>query len=1036
VTAGRTETSAQIRPLTAAQQGVLYHAGFDDRAPDVYVGQLAAELAGPLDPAALRTAARSAPARHPGLRAGVHTSPTGEPGLLIAPRADLPWRDADLSGLPAGPRAAELRRIKDDELTLPFDLATPPLLRAALIRLGPRRHVLVLTYHRLVLGADSARRTLTGILEGRLDGHRHADAEPPPPPRLRAAAARTWRRALAGAEPTLLAPDAPPAPACWPRPLPVEPGGALAARLAAFTRRHGVTEADVLQAAWAVVLGALTGGTDVVFGRTTPAGDTEPVRVPLDPQETSLDLVNRVRLGTARPNGHPRLGLAEINRAAGIGNLFDTVIVLTGEHTPRWSCGDLTITRLDAFEGSHYPLTITPAPGARLRLDHRPDVLPETRARHIAGRLQRVLGEMVAAPSGRVGHLDVLGAAERRRLTAGVNDTARDVPAATLPGLFEAQVRRTPDAVAVAGERRTLRYGELNAQANLLARRLAGLGAGPERIVAVAVPPSEDLVTATLAAVKTGAAYLPVDPDYPPDRIAHMLDDARPAVLVTTSAVQPALPAVQSGVPRLILDVADPESDAADEAAADLDAPVSPANAAYVIYTSGSTGRPKGVVVPHTGLPSMVAAQTGQLGAGPGSRVLQFASASFDAAIWELCMALLTGGTLVPPPRQRLDLLTKPQESIAGRGITHATIPPSALAVLPPAGLHGVTTLVAAGEALPAELVGRWAADRRVFNAYGPTESTVCTTMTGPLTGPPAETAAPPIGRPIANTQTYVLDPWLRPVPPGRTGELYVAGAGLARGYLNRPGLTAERFVANPYGAPGDRMYRTGDLARWTGTGALCFAGRVDDQVKLRGYRIEPGEIETVLSAHPGVSQAAVVVVRSPQPRRRAADERLAAYLTAPPGRPAPDAETLTAYTKAHLPGHMVPSAFTVLDALPRTPNGKLDRAALAAAAPAATTPGRPPRTPRERILCELFGEVTGAARVTIDDGLFELGGDSLTALRLAARIETAFGVKPPIRAIVETQTVADLLPRLGPAPEPAPRNRIHRKGQPHDQPV
>ncbi|WP_250306681.1 amino acid adenylation domain-containing protein, partial [Streptomyces sp. A 4/2] len=418
---------------------------------------------------------------------------------------------------------------------------------------------------------------------------------------------------------------------------------------------------------------------------------------------------------------------------------------------------------------------------------------------------------------------------------------------------------------------------------------------------------------------------------------------------------------------------------------------------AYVIYTSGSTGRPKGVVVSHTGVSGLVAAQVDRLGVAPGSRVLQFASPSFDASFWDLCSALLTGAALVLAPAETpLEALTDLRFSV-----THVTLPPSALAALDGTELTA-TTLVVAGEACSPELVQRWAPGRRMINAYGPTETTVCATMSDPLS---PGSGVPPIGRPVAGFRTYVLDERLSVVPPGVAGELYVAGPGLARGYLDRPGLTAGRFTACPFGPAGARMYRTGDLVRRRPDGELEYVGRADQQVKVRGFRVEPGEVEAALAEHPAVAQAAVA----------AQDDRLVGYVVARSDLAARPAE-LAAHLRERLPDYLVPTVFMVLDVLPLTPNGKLDRAALPAPEAAPAGSGRVPRTPQEQILAGLFAEVLGVPQVSVDDDFFGLGGHSLLATRLAARVRSVLGVELGLRALFQAPTVAGLAEALAKA--------------------
>ncbi len=483
----------------------------------------------------------------------------------------------------------------------------------------------------------------------------------------------------------------------------------------------------------------------------------------------------------------------------------------------------------------------------------------------------------------------------------------------TLPELFEAQAARTPDALAVECAGTRLSYRELNQRANRLARHLAAQGAGPERIVAVALERSADLVTALLAVVKSGAAYLPVDLAYPPARIEYMLADAAPAMLVTQAG---AATAVSGATRPVVLDDAElsgyRDHDLTD---ADRAAPLRPDHPVYVIYTSGSTGTPKGVVVTHAGIAALARSHADRLGIGTDSRVLQYASFSFDTSVVDLVMGLAAGAALImAEEKQRLSAAALGRLLARGR-VTHATLPPGLLAVLPDGCLPEGMTLVAAGEACPGDVVARWSAGRELFNAYGPTEATVCATLAGPLgaevSGAPREapgaevSGAPPIGRPIAGVRAFVLDEWLRPVPAGTAGELYLAGSGLARGYLGRAGLTAERFVPCPFPGvrgTGERMYRTGDLVRWTPAGDLIFAGRVDDQVKVRGFRVEPGEVEAALTAHPQVRQAAVVVRED-----RPGDRRLVAYVV--PAGSGDVAGALREWLGERLPEFMVPSA-------------------------------------------------------------------------------------------------------------------------------
>ncbi len=609
------------------------------------------------------------------------------------------------------------------------------------------------------------------------------------------------------------------------------------------------------------------------------------------------------------------------------------------------------------------------------------------------------------------------------------NDTDHDVPPVTLPRLFERQAARTPDLPAVLFEGGSLTFAELEIRANRLAHLLVDRGVGPEEIVALALPRSVEIVVAQLAVVKAGAAFLPVDPAYPAERIAFMLADAAPVQVVTSAETARELPLDEAtGVVALDdPETADRLAAMPDHAPADADrrSPLLPGHPAYVIYTSGSTGRPKGVVVSHRGLAGFSAAEVDHYEVRQGDRVLQFSSPSFDASVLELCMSLPAGAALVVPPPGPL-LGEQLAEVLRERRVTHALIPPAALATVPREAareLPEFRMLTVGGDACASDLVELWAPGRLMINSYGPTESTVVSTWSGPLV--PGRT--PPIGRPIWNTRVHVLDEELRPVPVGVAGELYVAGLGLARGYLRRPGLTAQRFVANPYGAPGERMYRTGDLVRWTADGELEFVGRADDQVKIRGFRIELGEIETALARHPDLA-AAVVTAREDRP----GDKRLVAYVVPVAGRPVVPGD-LRAFLARTLPVFMLPAAFVTLEELPLSPNGKLDRRALPAPPARSEAAGGDhvaPRTGTERTLAGIWAEALGVPGVGAYDDFFGLGGDSILAVRVLSRVREVFGVTLPARAAFDAPTVArlaELVDAAAPAdPDDAIRPAAH----------
>ncbi|MBA2322467.1 MAG: amino acid adenylation domain-containing protein, partial [Pseudonocardiales bacterium] len=640
-----------------------------------------------------------------------------------------------------------------------------------------------------------------------------------------------------------------------------------------------------------------------------------------------------------------------------------------------------------------------------------------------------VFAALTSTADAALGTVDLVTEEERARLLREWNNTDRNVAATVLPELFEAAVARAPNLPAVVAEGRAVSYGELDARANRLAWLLLARGVGPEHVVALVLPRSVEMVVAQLAVTKAGGAFLPVDPAYPAERIRFMVADSGARVVLTCGDVMASGTAIADLVDQTVPLVADEPAVLAELGAmsdraptdADRPTPLLLAHPAYVIYTSGSTGRPKGVVVTHTGLASFSAAEVEQYSVAVGDRVLQFSSPSFDASVLELCMSLLVGATLVVPPPGPL-LGEQLARVLAEYGVTHALIPPAALATVPPAAAAQLTsfrTLIVGGDVCPPELVARWAPGRRMINSYGPTESTVVATWSEPL----STTDGAPIGRPIANTRVYVLDRALQPVPVGVVGELYIAGVGLARGYLRRPGLTAARFVANPIVGRGARLYRTGDLVRWGTDGQLRFVGRVDEQVKIRGFRIEPGEIETVLQTDPDVERA-VVVARQDQPGL----PRLVAYLVAAPDR-TPAVERLRARLAQTLPAYMVPAAFVLLDELPLSAHGKLDRRALPAPPTDrdASADWVAPRTETERILAQIWVEVLGVDSPGVEDDFFALGGDSILAFRVLSRIRATLGADLPVRALFDTSTVARLAELVTAAGQMCPAVPISR---------
>jgi amino acid adenylation domain-containing protein len=669
---------------------------------------------------------------------------------------------------------------------------------------------------------------------------------------------------------------------------------------------------------------------------------------------------------------------------------------------------ELRAVGAEGWDTTHYPLTLVVTPGERLhvRLDYDPSRFAPAGVEALGARFIRLLEGAVAAPEALVYGLNLLSPEERHTLLTGVNATRRAVPDATLPALFEAQVARTPDAVAVVAGEAALTYATLNAHANRLAHQLRGRGLGLGRLAAVRLERGPELIIGLLAILKAGGAYLPLDLAYPRQRVQAMLAASGAALLLTTAARQPELG--PAAVATVLLDELLPALEAHPHPRAGNRQPgAASAQLAYVMYTSGSTGIPKGIAVPHGAVIRLVH-NPDYVRLRPGDRLAQVANTSFDAATFEIWGALLNGGAVVILPRETTLSPTTfaaalQQQRIDGLFLTTALF--NQIAREAPGAFSGLRHLLFGGEAVDPQWVRHVLRDRppaRLLHVYGPTENTTFSTwhqVTAVAEGAPTV----PIGGPIANTRVYVLDQGLEPVPVGVIGEVYVAGAGLARGYLHQPGLTAERFVADPYAREsGRRMYRTGDVARWRAAGTLEFVGRADAQVKLRGFRVELGEIEAALTAQPGVAQAAVLA-REDGP----GGKQLVAYLV-PVRGVVPDTAGLRRKLGEWLPDYMVPAAVVVLEALPLTPNGKVDRQAL----PVPQQQGegyRAPRTREEEILCGIFAEVLALERVGIDDHFFALGGHSLAAMRLVGRVRASFGVELSVRDILSAATVKDL---------------------------
>ncbi|MET9303707.1 amino acid adenylation domain-containing protein, partial [Micromonospora aurantiaca] len=789
----------------------------------------------------------------------------------------------------------------------------------------------------------------------------------------------------------------------------------LVDRLRALSRRLGVSAATVLHVAWARVVAALSGSDDVVFGTVLfgrmnagagsdrvvgPFINTLPVRVRscrVGVREAVEDM--RRQLAALLEHEHAPLAIAQ--QASGVAentplftSLFNYRHVSQGPAEPDGHGTSSGIRSVYSQERTNYPLTMSvndlAGGGITFGVEVTEPADPEVLAQLLCTAVDHLVTALDDGAETPVGAVQVFTDAQRNQVLAAWNDTAVEIPDASVVELFERQVAATPDVPAVIAGEVQVSYRQLNAAANRVARHLAGLGMGPESLVAVVMDRGIDLVAALLGVWKAGAAYVPMDPHLPADRVEYMLSDSGARHMLTSAAGEWTVPAT------VVAELAGVDDGPVPGV------PVSAGSAAYVIYTSGSTGRPKGVAIPVGALVNFLVDMRGRVGMTPADRLLAVTTVGFDIAGLELFVPLLSGAAVVVADGDAVHDPARMRAEIDRAGVTTVQATPTlwqSLLAEQPQLAAGLEVLVG-GEALPLQVAqSLHDTARRVTNVYGPTETTIWSTSSVVRE---QSTGEPSIGRPIGNTQVYVLDGFLQPVPPGVAGDLYIAGAGVARGYVGRPGLTGERFVASPF-EPGRRMYRTGDLAKWAADGVLDFLGRVDDQVKLRGFRIELGEIAAVLQDHPAVGQVAVVL-REDSP----GDKRLVAYVVPAGG----DVTGLREFAGQRLPDYMVPAAVVVVQRLPWTANGKLDRRALPAPEYEAGS-GRGPATVQEEILCGVFAEVLGLDRVGVDDDFFRLGGHSLLAVRLVSRVRTVLGLELPLRVLFEAPTVAGLAARL-----------------------
>jgi amino acid adenylation domain-containing protein len=1031
-------------PLSFAQQR-LWILDQLDPGSAVYNVPLTLWLRGPLDAALIQRALDEILRRHESLRSVARADDDG-PFQVVLPPTTVQMAQQDLRHLAEPAREAAAFELARAEAARSFDIHNGPLLSATLSRVEDERHLLTVNAHHIAVDGWSLGIVLDELQQlyaAYRDGRPSPLAEPEVQyvdyalwqrdqfeNQVLSKQLDYWKQQLSGRLPVLELPGDRSRPALQSHrgqvfrdAVPAE----LYEDVKRLSRQEGATAFMTVLAAFNTLLMRYSGQSDQIVGvgianrnrqeLESLVGffvNTLAVRNDLSGDPSFRELLARVRDTTLNAQSNQDLPIErlmeelDLDRALSHSPLFQVMLFFQnfpGESN-RVSGLDMTPVTFDAINQgtarNDLSLFASEHHGAlQLFFEYASDLFDEATVAAFSRHLIQLLRSVVADPSRRLSEIDILGDDERRQLLRDWNDTARALPAdPTLHALFEAQAARTPDAIAVEQNGVRVSYAELDAQADAVARALVARGTARGDMIGLFVERSPRMLAAMLGALKAGAAYVPMDPSYPSERLRFMLEDAAPRVVLGERALLAQLPASTS--PTLAL-----EDALAAPAGQRVAAGVGPDDIAYVIFTSGSTGRPKGVQIPHRAAANFLSSMAREPGLSAGDAVCAVTTLSFDIALLELMLPLTVGARVVLADRETVGDGAALARLIERSASTVMQATPATWRMLLDAGWRGAANLrlLCGGEALPRELADRLlACCDELWNLYGPTETTVWSTVERVRPGEEAIS----IGTPIANTQVYIVDRQMQPVPAGVPGELLIGGLGVARGYLDRPDLTGEKFIADPFGAHADtnadaRLYRTGDLARWRRDGRLEVLGRIDHQVKLRGFRIELGEIESVLAEQPDVLQA-VVICREDRP----GDKRLVAYIV-PRAGDAFDTGAARAAARQRLPDYMLPSAWVVLEQLPLTPNGKVDRLALPAPEAGAAEADRylAPRNGEEATLAALWAEVLGLERVSIDGDFFELGGHSLLATQLVTRINKAFGGETPLRALFEAPTVA-----------------------------
>ncbi|MDZ7963735.1 MAG: amino acid adenylation domain-containing protein [Nostoc sp. DedSLP03] len=1039
-----------IYPLSPMQQGMLFHSLYAPKS-GVYVEQMTLMLQGDINVTTFKSAWQKVVDRYSILRTFFIWENRPTPLQVVLKQVDLPWTNLDWRSLSSTNQQQQLSELLQTQREQGFQLDQAPLMGCTLIRFGEDVYKFIWNCHHILMDGwclPIIFKEVLSLYEAELQGKTYHLSTPTPyrgyiawlNAQDQTASTEFWRQALQGfSAPTPLVVDRTPPQSQQPdsnyQELELQLSTDVSRKLLALAQQQHVTLSTLVQAAWGLLLSRYSGEPDIVFGVTVSGRPTSlsgvenmvglfintlPLRLQISPNQQLIPWLAQIQqfmLELQQYSYTPLVEIQSLSEVPGGTPLFESIVVF--ENYPMDSSlanksGSLQLSEIESYERTNYSLTVVAVPGDELlvKIEYDSVRFTEDTIERMLGHLQTIFCAIAENPQQKIGELPLLSTAERQQLLVEWNDTEREYPQdKCIHSLFEEQVERTPDAVAVVFEEQELTYRQLNERANQLAHHLRQLGVQAEVLVGLCLERSIEQLIAVLAILKAGGAYLPLDRNYPSQRLQYLLEDAQVKILLSQQSL---IRALSISSQKIICWQTD-WSQIAQQPIINPENLTAPKNSAAIFYTSGSTGVPKGVVTIHQGLVNYALTAKNTLGLNNQDRFLQLASIGFDVFLEEILPTWLVGGVVVLPHEAKVITATQLEQIISQQKVTvmemttahwHEWVSQlTSLGMRPPSSLR---LLLVGGETILSEYIKQWQQFHLpLVHVYGLTETTITSTMyqLPPDTAPLEMGYKLPIGRPLSNTTLYILDEMLQPVPIGVAGELYIGGDGLARGYLNRPKLTQEKFVPNPFSSDKSaRLYKTGDLARYLCDGNIEFLGRIDHQVKIRGFRIEPGEIEAALNNYPQIQQAVVIANAD-----TSGNQRLIAYVVSE--EETVNTHQLREFLQQRLPAYMVPAVFVILDTLPLTPNGKIDRKALPAPDPESDRTGEyvAPRTPSEEIIADIFGEVLGIETVGIHDNFFELGGHSLLATQLISRLRQSFEVEIPLKAVFTSPSVAQL---------------------------